>query len=118
MARTSAKTQRRRGRPSKSGAPLLNTEKIVSAALDMTRAEEGKPLTFRALGAHLGVDPSARYRYIPSQDGLLLMVADGIIQEALENFNETGDWRGGSHDLLAKVQRASLGHPQWARSPG
>jgi len=116
MARTSAETQRRRGRPSKSGAPLLNTEKILLAALDMTRAEEGKPLTFRALGAHLGVDPSALYRYIPSKDGLLLMVADGIIQEALENFNETGDWREDLHNLLGKVHRAYLEHPQVALS--
>src|SRR5690625_7336639 len=116
MARTSAKTQRRRGRPSKTGESLMNTQKILMTSLDKTRAEELKPVTLRALGVHLGVDPSALYRYIPSKDGLLLMVADGIIQEALENFNETGDWREDLHNLLGKVHRAYLEHPQVALS--
>lgn len=116
MTQTPSHTPRRRGRPTKSGAPLLSTEKIISVALDMTRAEVGEPLTFRTLGARLGVDPSALYRYIPSKDGLLLMVADGIIQEALENFTESGNWRKDVFDVLSRVHRAYLSHPQVALS--
>lgn len=116
MARTSSNSPRRRGRPPKSGAPLLTKEKILAAALEMTRAEEGEPLTFRALGTRLGVDPAALYRYIPSKDGLLLMVADGIIQEALDNFHETGNWRHDLYHLLSEVHRAYLKHPQVALS--
>lgn len=116
MVSTTSHRPRRRGRPAKSGAPLLDKETIVAAALAMTRTEQGEALTFRALGARLGVDPAALYRYIPSKDGLLLIVADGIIQEALDHFSESGQWRQDLYNLLDQVHRAYLEHPQVALS--
>lgn len=80
----------------------------------MTRAEAKQPLSFRALGARLGVDPSALYRYIPSKDGLLLEVADGIISEALQRYTETGVWRQDLFSLLQRVHLAYLEHPEVA----
>jgi len=107
---------RRRGRPSKSGAPPLSKETLVAAALEMTRVTEQQPLTFRALGARLGVDPAALYRCTPSKDALLLAVADGIYQQALEGFDETDDWRDDLYNLLSQVHQAYLEHPQVAVS--
>lgn len=105
---------RRRGRPPKSNALPLNRKLIIDTALDMTRAEVAQPLTFRALGTRLGVDPSALYRYIPSKDGLLLAVADGIIQEALESFGESPHWRADLYQVLSRVHHSYLQHPQVA----
>src|SRR5690625_579131 len=107
-----AGTAPHRGRPPKSKAPPLSKEKIIATALDMTRAEAKQPLSFRALGARLGVDPSALYRYIPSKDGLLLEVADGIISEALQRYTETGVWRQDLFSLLQRVHLAYLEHPE------
>lgn len=104
----------RRGRPAKSGAAPLDRERVVRAAVGMTSTAEGEPLTFRALGARLGVDPSALYRYVASKDELLLAVADGIIGEAMSGFAETGDWRADLTELLRRVHRAYLDHPQVA----
>lgn len=80
----------------------------------MTSRREGQPLTFRALGAKLGVDPSALYRYVTSKDELLLAVADGIIGKALGAFQESGSWRADLTDLLVGVHEAYLDHPQVA----
>lgn len=107
-------TPPRRGRPPKSNAPPLSKERIVLAALEMTRASKKQPLSFRVLGTRLGVDPAALYRYIPSKDGLLLEVADGIIGEALQGFSETGSWRQDLFKLLDCVHFAYLEHPEVA----
>ena len=104
----------RRGRPAKSGAAPLDRRQVIAAAVAMTSRGEGEPLTFRALGARLGVDPSALYRYVASKDELLLAVADGIIGEAMEGFTEAGDWRRDLTELLHRVHRAYLDHPQVA----
>lgn len=113
---TSDPVPRRQGRPPKSNVGPLDRAKIISAALDMTHSAEGKPLTFRALGSRLGVDPAALYRYISSKDGLLLAVADGIFDEALAGFTETGVWREDLTDLLWRVHTAYLEHPEVAVS--
>lgn len=80
----------------------------------MTSRGEGQPLTFRALGAKLGVDPSALYRHVTSKDELLLAVADGIIGKALHGFQQTGFWREDLSALLRGVHEAYLDHPQVA----
>lgn len=116
MVTQSSGSSRRPGRPAKSGAPLLDKEKVVQAALKMTHVQENKPLTFRALGARLGVDPAALYRYIPSKDALLLSVADGIYAEALKSFRQTGQWREDLYNLLDLVHQAYIEHPQVAIS--
>lgn len=105
-------TPQRRGRPAKSGAAPLDRERVVAAAVAMTSRAEGQPLTFRALGARLGVDPAALYRYVSSKDELLLAVADGIIGDALARVAETGRWKEDVAALLAAVRRGFLDHPE------
>lgn len=106
----------RRGRPAKSGAAPLDRERVIAAAVAMTSRAERQPLTFRALGIRLGVDPSALYRYVSSKDDLLLAVADGIIGRALAVFTETGRWREDLADLLSGVRHAFLDHPEVGRA--
>jgi AcrR family transcriptional regulator len=90
----------------------LDRERVVASAVAMTSRAEGQPLTFRALGDRLGVDPSALYRYVSSKDELLLAVADGIIGGALGGFTETGRWKEDLAALLGAVRRAFLEHPE------
>ncbi len=113
-AQSPAAAPPRRGRPAKSGAAPLDRARVVHAAVAMTSTAEGQPLTFRALGSRLGVDPSALYRHVSSKDELLLAVADGIIGEAIAGFTRTGDWRTDLTELLHRVHRAYLDHPQVA----
>lgn len=105
---------RRRGRPALSGARPLSRERIIDAALAMTSRTERHPLTFRALGERLGVDPSALYRHIRSKDELLLAVADAINGRAVSGFARTGVWRADLEDLLRRLFRAGLEHPEVA----
>ena len=105
---------RRRGRPALSGARPLSRERIIDAALAMTGRAERRPLTFRSLGERLGVDPSALYRHIRSKDELLLAVADAINGRALQGFERTGGWRADLEDLLLRLFRAGLEHPEVA----
>lgn len=106
--------RQRRGRPAKSGVPPLDREQVIQAAVEMTSREQAQPLTFRALGRHLGVDPSALYRYVSSKDELLLAVADGIIAAAADGFVPTGAWRQDLTELLFRLHRGYLDHPEVA----
>ncbi len=106
--------RQRRGRPAKSGAPPLDREQVIRAAVDMTSREQAQPLTFRSLGKRLGVDPAALYRYVSSKDELLLAVADGIIAEAAEGFVAAGAWREDLTELLCRLHRGYLDHPEVA----
>lgn len=105
---------RRRGRPALSGARPLSRDRIIDAALAMTSRAERRPLTFRALGERLGVDPSALYRHIRSKGELLLAVADAINGRAVADFARTGAWRTDLEDLLRRLFRAGLEHPEVA----
>lgn len=106
--------RQRRGRPAKSGVPPLDRAQIIRAAVDMTSRKQSQPLTFRALGKSLGVDPAALYRYVSSKDELLLAVADGIIAEASDGFVQTGAWRHDLTELLIRLHRGYLDHPEVA----
>ena len=106
--------RQRRGRPAKSGVPPLDREQVIQAAVEMTSREQSQPLTFRALGRHLGVDPAALYRYVSSKDELLLAVADGIIGKAVKGFVQTGSWREDLAELLSRLHFGYLGHPEVA----
>lgn len=102
---------RRRRRPTKRGT-VLSEELIVDTALRLIREHGAAALTVRRLGAALGADPSALYRYFRSTDELLLAVADALIGLAWSGWTETGDWRADLRDLGLRMHASYLRHPQ------
>ncbi|MFJ9864285.1 TetR/AcrR family transcriptional regulator [Streptomyces sp. NPDC101165] len=105
--------ERRRRRPTRTGT-VLSRELIVTAALELIEAPGGNALTVRRLGAALGCDPSAIYRYFADTDTLLLAVADKLIGDSLTGFTSGRDWVASLRDFGMRVHSSVLQHPRLA----
>ncbi|GAA5020689.1 TetR/AcrR family transcriptional regulator [Kitasatospora paranensis] len=111
--RVTPEPQRRRRRPTKQGT-VLSEEVIVDTALRLIGLHGAQALTVRRLGAALGADPSAVYRYFRNTDDLLLAVADELVGRAQHGWRSTGDWRADLRAMGMRIHAAYLAHPQAA----
>ncbi|MGI5261762.1 helix-turn-helix domain-containing protein [Streptomyces angustmyceticus] len=106
-------TERKRRRPTSSGV-VLSADLIVDAARELIDAQGAPAFTVRRLGAALGADPSAVYRYFRNTEDLLLALADRLIGESMTGFTPTGDWATDLRDFGLRAYRSALRHPQIA----
>ncbi|MGP3770121.1 TetR/AcrR family transcriptional regulator [Streptomyces sp. SDT5-1] len=114
MAEGRIPVERRRRKPTKSGV-LLSDDVIVDCALRLVGQHGPDALSVRRLGAALGCDPSALYRYFHSTDDLLLAVSDRIIGEAMDGFEpERMAWRDGLREFGLRIHRGYRAHPRVA----
>ncbi|WP_406206086.1 TetR/AcrR family transcriptional regulator [Kitasatospora sp. NBC_01560] len=105
---------RRRRRPTKQGT-VLSEQVIVDTALRLIGQHGAAALTVRRLGAALGADPSAVYRYFHNTDDLMLAVADELIGRAQQGLRLTGDWQADLREIGTRIHTAYLAHPQAAQ---
>lgn len=105
--------ERRRRKPTKSGV-LLSGDLIVDCALRLVGQHGPDALSVRRLGAALGCDPSAVYRYFHNTDDLLLAVADRIIGESMVSFTRSDDWVADLRSMARRIHRAYSEHPRIA----
>ncbi|MCX4745936.1 TetR/AcrR family transcriptional regulator [Kitasatospora sp. NBC_01287] len=105
--------ERKRRRPTKQGT-VLSEQVIVDTALRLVGLHGAQALTVRRLGAALGADPSAIYRYFRGIDDLLLAIADELIGRAQHGWRSTGDWRTDLRDIGQRIHAAYQAHPQAA----
>lgn len=105
--------ERRRRRPTRSGV-LLSEDLIVETALRLIGGHGPEALSVRRLGAALGCDPSAVYRYFRGTDDLLLAIADRIIGDAMRGFTPGPDWRASLREMATRVRQGYLAHPRAA----
>ncbi|WP_406384517.1 TetR/AcrR family transcriptional regulator [Streptomyces sp. NBC_01618] len=105
--------RRRRRRPTKQGA-VLSERLIVDTALRLVAQHGGEALSVRRLGAALGADPSALYRYFRNTDALLLALADELIGRAQEGWTVTGDWRADLRAIGLRIHASYRSNPQAA----
>ncbi|MFD7070832.1 TetR/AcrR family transcriptional regulator [Streptomyces sp. NPDC059913] len=105
--------RRQRRRPTKQGA-LLSEELIVRTALHLIGQRGAEALSVRRLGAALGADPSALYRYFRNTDDLLLAVADELIGRAQQGLALTGCWRTDLRAIGLRVHESYRANPQAA----
>ncbi|MER6049577.1 TetR/AcrR family transcriptional regulator [Streptomyces sp. NPDC001793] len=105
--------QRRRRRPTRQGV-VLSGQLIVDTALRLVAQHGAEALTVRRLGAALGADPSAVYRYFRNTDDLLLALADELIGRAQHGWRPTGDWRADLRAIGLRIHRSYQAHPQAA----
>ncbi|MEU8919941.1 TetR/AcrR family transcriptional regulator C-terminal domain-containing protein [Kitasatospora sp. NPDC048545] len=115
----------------------LTAERIVRAAMEIADREGLAALSMRSVAARLGVAAMSPYRYVPSKDDLVLLMADAAFGEESYPAGPPGDWRArlelGAHMLwriyrrhpwLAQVGAltrplmlpALLDHAEWALS--
>ena len=68
----------RRPRPARTPRGSLSRDKVLAAALELARGGLDA-VSMRALGARLGADPTAVYRYFRTKDELLDAMADAVV---------------------------------------
>ncbi|MFM9369860.1 TetR/AcrR family transcriptional regulator [Streptomyces sp. Da 82-17] len=113
MAEGRVPAERRRRRPARSGV-VLSQELIVDRALTLVAQQGPEALSVRRLGAALGCDPSALYRYFHNTDDLLLAIADRLIGEALDGFEPGDDWVAGLREMAHRIHGSYRAHPRVA----
>lgn len=92
----------------------LSPELIVATSLEVLEHGGVKDLSFRKLGAALGVDPTAIYRHFKNKDELILAIADSLMVSAMEGFEPHDDWLETIRDLMYRTRRVYMAHPQAA----
>jgi AcrR family transcriptional regulator len=112
-ARDRVMAKRTRNTRTRSGS-LLSAGLIVDAAMGLVGEHGAAALSVRRLGAALGCDPTAVYRYFASMDDLMLAVADRLIAQALERYRPAGDWKENLRSLARGTYQAYLAHPRVA----
>jgi AcrR family transcriptional regulator len=105
--------ERRRRRPTRSGV-LLSEDLIVETALRLIGEHGPEALSVRRLGAALGCDPTALYRYFHDTDDLVLAIADRIIGDAMAGFVPGGDWVASLREMALRVRAGYVAHPRAA----
>jgi AcrR family transcriptional regulator len=105
---------RQRRRRTKQGT-VLSEDLIVATALRLLREHGEQAITVRRLGAALGADPSALYRYFRNTDALLLAVADELIGQTMHGLRRSGDWRADLREIGRRIHATYQQHPQAAK---
>ncbi|MEU6844083.1 TetR/AcrR family transcriptional regulator [Streptomyces sp. NPDC046716] len=106
--------ERRRRKPTRSGV-LLSEDVIVDCALRLVGQHGPDALSVRRLGAALGCDPSALYRYFHNTDDLLLAVADRIIGDVMAGFEpDSMPWLDALREMALRIHRGYREQPRVA----
>ncbi|WP_309093393.1 TetR/AcrR family transcriptional regulator C-terminal domain-containing protein [Streptomyces sp.] len=94
----------------------LSRERVLASALALVDREGLSALSMRRLGAELGVEAMALYRYAPNKDALLDGLVEALylsLEERLEaEGGEDSDWRAGLHRIARTTYDVCLAHPQ------
>ncbi|MFJ8487479.1 TetR/AcrR family transcriptional regulator [Streptomyces sp. NPDC094038] len=94
----------------------LTRERIIAAAVEISTAEGPAKVSFRSLGARLGVVATALYRLFRDKDELMLALADQIFVEMTDRFTPSGDWAADLHQIAQLGREVGVG-TRWT-SPG
>jgi AcrR family transcriptional regulator len=100
-------TARTTSAPRKRGQ--LDREGILEAATRL--AAGGEQITFRALGAALGSDPTAVYRHFRDKDELVRAVFDRLQVGIIERIDTTGTWREQLVEASVLTWQVCADHP-------
>ena len=97
----------------------LNRERVLTAALALVDREGLSALSMRRLGAELGVEAMALYRYAASKDALLDGLVEALYLELEERLTaetdtaaEAPSWRSELHRIARATYDVCLAHPQ------
>ena len=105
---TKKKAGQSAGRRSARGT--LSRQRLVDAALELVQLDGLDGLSMRALGASLGVDPTAVYRYFRTKDELLEALADAVVGGGGPH-PETGTPRQRLRGMFANLRHTLLANP-------
>jgi AcrR family transcriptional regulator len=102
--------------PPDTGRIPLDRRRILGAAIDYIDAHGLGALTMRRLGAHLGVEAMALYRYVPGREQLLDGVVESVVDELYGDpdvhLEASHGWQDYLQRLAHGVRRIALAHPE------
>ncbi|MGO4633157.1 TetR/AcrR family transcriptional regulator C-terminal domain-containing protein [Streptomyces sp. 2RAF24] len=84
---------RRRPSPVPDPEQELSLDRIVRTAIDIADSEGLSALSMRGVAARLGVAAMSPYRYVPSKDDLILLMADTAFGEEFYPADAPDGWR-------------------------
>ena len=90
----------------------LTRERILVAALTVVDRDGLDGLTMRRLGAELGVEAMALYRYVPNKETLLEAVLEQVLSELPAEFPTTGDWQDDIRGMFRVFLGVMRRHPR------
>jgi AcrR family transcriptional regulator len=102
--------------PPGAGRGALDRRRVLGAAIEFIDQQGLNALTMRRLGAHLGVEAMALYRYVPGRENLL----DGVVESVIDELYGDPDvhlaashgWQDYLQRLAHGVRRIALAHPE------
>ncbi|MCI2265538.1 TetR/AcrR family transcriptional regulator [Sediminivirga luteola] len=92
----------------------LTPELIARECLSLLETHGPEALTFRRIGRHLGVDPTALYRHFKNKDELILAIGDLLMSTAMDGYDPADDWAESLRNLLHRSRAVYLAHPHAA----
>ncbi|MFG1678582.1 TetR/AcrR family transcriptional regulator [Nonomuraea sp. NPDC049269] len=98
-------------RPARGPKPVYSRAQITEAAIRIADAEGLEAATMRRIAAEIGAGAMSLYRYVPSRDNLIELMADRLQGEIDVTGMPSGDWRA---DL---TRYADEWRAMWLRHP-
>ncbi|WP_162253375.1 TetR/AcrR family transcriptional regulator [Microbacterium sp. Root180] len=100
------------GRTTPNRKPRLDRDTIVAAALELASVPGVGSVSFRDLGTHLGVDPTAVYRHFRNKDELMGALFDHLTELGLQEIDVPPEqWQERLRQLALKTREALSHYP-------
>jgi AcrR family transcriptional regulator len=101
----------RPGRPAYGPKPAYSRAQITDAAVRVADAEGLEAATMRRIAAEIGAGAMSLYRYVPSRDDLIELMADRLMGEIDVAGLPSGDWRADLTRYADGLRAMWLRHP-------
>ncbi|MEU8381862.1 TetR/AcrR family transcriptional regulator [Streptosporangium sp. NPDC048865] len=98
-------------RPARGPRPAYSRAQITEAAVRIADAEGLEAATMRRIAAEIGAGAMSLYRYVPSRDDLVELMADRLQGEIDLTELPSGDWRADLTRYAGQVRAMWLRHP-------
>ncbi len=98
-------------RPAYGPKPAYSRAQITEAAIQIADAEGLEAATMRRIAAEIGAGAMSLYRYVPSRDDLIELMADRLMGEIDVTSLPSGDWRADLRHYADGMRGMWLRHP-------
>lgn len=98
-------------RPARGPKPAYSRAQITEAAVRIADAEGLEAATMRRIAAEIGAGAMSLYRYVPSRDDLIDLMADRLQGEIDVEGMPSGDWRADLTRYAHGLRAMWLRHP-------
>jgi AcrR family transcriptional regulator len=98
-------------RPARGPKPVYGRAQITEAALRIADAEGLEAATMRRIAAEIGAGAMSLYRYVPSRDDLIELMADRLMGDIDVEGMPSGDWRADLTRYAHGLRAMWLRHP-------